>query len=475
MSTHAEQNWLKTMHKGLVAFQQKRIKTAYNYFKNATQVKPLRIEGWINLAESANQMQWHAQAIEYSKHALTINARLPQAYQIWGDALLESGRHQESVGYFQKALQLDVNAGSLYRMARSLILLTKNQEAETLLKKSIAIDPKLTAAHLLLTKTKLSLKKPEEALNILTKISSDSANPEELEEISSLKILASEYLRYQTGISEFLQKPNSNTLAATTSSSSPELQGIDLKALDRLKSYAQVLESSEHTLTPIIPLTSRWAEYEAFFMIPLVDSAADYVRLRDEVLNNTTDDHRYTETSNMISSIDHARSQTFSLDSALQAETGIRELHALATKNLTRFHPGQFKFFQNQTAASKSFVRPLPIQVVNTLQVFFAQIYPQVKTGLPRAILILMAIGDIHPFSDGNGRVALILLNRELEAAGLQPILLNRDLGILGQLGTAMNEFRTAPDKTPKTLIDTLRKGQKLAIEFCAEINLIEG
>jgi hypothetical protein len=39
--------------------------------------------------------------------------------------------------------------------------------------------------------------------------------------------------------------------------------------------------------------------------------------------------------------------------------------------------------------------------------------------GLPRAIYAMFLVAEVHPFADGNGRVARILMNSELSAAGL--------------------------------------------------------
>ena len=39
-----------------------------------------------------------------------------------------------------------------------------------------------------------------------------------------------------------------------------------------------------------------------------------------------------------------------------------------------------------------------------------------------RAALSYYVIADVHPFADGNGRLGRFLMNRELEAAGLSPV-----------------------------------------------------
>ena len=155
------------MQKGVSAFQERRLKTAFNYFTNATKINPERFEGWVNLAETTNQLKRHTEAIEFSRKALSINERLPQAYQILGDALLESGKALEALPYFKRALALDVNAGSLYRIARCLSHLGNHQEAEKRVTEAIAMDTNLAPAHSLLAAIRLMLYKPQDALAAL--------------------------------------------------------------------------------------------------------------------------------------------------------------------------------------------------------------------------------------------------------------------------------------------------------------------
>lgn len=84
-------------------------------------------------------------------------------------------------------------------------------------------------------------------------------------------------------------------------------------------------------------------------------------------------------------------------------------------------------------------------------------------------MLVLMAVCDIHPFADGNGRTALIWLNRELEWAGLMPVLFDTRLGVKGELGQAMVKVRANPeDFTP--LATVIQKGQVFARQFCEQL-----
>ncbi len=59
-----------------------------------------------------------------------------------------------------------------------------------------------------------------------------------------------------------------------------------------------------------------------------------------------------------------------------------------------------------------------PDLVRGTLREGFA-ILNTVPDGLPRAIFAMFLVAEVHPFADGNGRVALLLMNAELSAQSL--------------------------------------------------------
>ncbi len=82
--------------------------------------------------------------------------------------------------------------------------------------------------------------------------------------------------------------------------------------------------------------------------------------------------------------------------------------------------PGQFKHVENH-AGNTAFVQP--DLVPGTLR----EGYPLVRaleSPLARAIALMFLITDVHPFGDGNGRVARAFMNAELVSAGLCRILI---------------------------------------------------
>jgi hypothetical protein len=77
--------------------------------------------------------------------------------------------------------------------------------------------------------------------------------------------------------------------------------------------------------------------------------------------------------------------------------------------------PGRYKEVANR-AGMTSFVAPDLVR--GTLREGFS-LYATLPAGMPRAIYATFLVAEVHPFADGNGRVARALMNAELTAAGL--------------------------------------------------------
>lgn len=97
----------------------------------------------------------------------------------------------------------------------------------------------------------------------------------------------------------------------------------------------------------------------------------------------------------------------------------LKRRHATLMSARTDMHPGMFKQRPNQ-AGSTLFVEPE--LVVGTLIHGF-DLYRGLDTPFARAVYMMFLIAEVHPFTDGNGRVARIMMNAEL-VAGRQPRIL---------------------------------------------------
>ena len=92
----------------------------------------------------------------------------------------------------------------------------------------------------------------------------------------------------------------------------------------------------------------------------------------------------------------------------------LRRLNGRILEERPEVKPGEWKQKANR-AGGTSFVAP--DLVLGTLQEAWA-FYETLEPGFARAVFAMFAVTEVHPFADGNGRVARVLLNAELSAAG---------------------------------------------------------
>ena len=92
----------------------------------------------------------------------------------------------------------------------------------------------------------------------------------------------------------------------------------------------------------------------------------------------------------------------------------LRARHADQMHERPEVGPGEFKVQANR-AGNTEFVVP---QLVRGTLVQASQLLPSVPAGAARALLAMFIVSEIHPFTDGNGRLARLVMNAELSAVG---------------------------------------------------------
>lgn len=92
----------------------------------------------------------------------------------------------------------------------------------------------------------------------------------------------------------------------------------------------------------------------------------------------------------------------------------LRARHADQMQERPEVGPGEFKLLNNR-AGNTEFVAP---QRVRGTLVQASQLLPSVPAGTARALLAMFIVSEVHPFADGNGRLARLVMNAELSAVG---------------------------------------------------------
>ncbi len=106
--------------------------------------------------------------------------------------------------------------------------------------------------------------------------------------------------------------------------------------------------------------------------------------------------------------------------SSEEFEAILRRRHATIMEARPDKNPGVYKAKGNQ-AGSTVFVAP---ELVNgTLERGF-EFYRALEEPFQRAVFMMVIVSETHPFADGNGRTARIMMNAELVAAGQERIII---------------------------------------------------
>lgn len=118
--------------------------------------------------------------------------------------------------------------------------------------------------------------------------------------------------------------------------------------------------------------------------------------------------------------VNDASSRAQSPRSAGEFISSLQNTHTLLLDGRPEARPGRFKEKPNR-AGSTTFVAPELVR--GTLERGF-EFMRALPAGFPRAVFVTFLVSEVHPFDDGNGRVARIAINGELTAAGEQRVII---------------------------------------------------
>jgi hypothetical protein len=141
----------------------------------------------------------------------------------------------------------------------------------------------------------------------------------------------------------------------------------------------------------------------------LIDEAKAIVYDNQIIPNRVDDSHDVLGTFRIVSNIAEMQKTPASAGELFDL---LKSRHAIILASRQDKHPGQFKEKPNQ-AGNTLFV--LPELVKGTLAEGF-NVAVSLTEPLSRAIFIMFVVAEVHPFDDGNGRIARIMMNAELQA-----------------------------------------------------------
>lgn len=141
-----------------------------------------------------------------------------------------------------------------------------------------------------------------------------------------------------------------------------------------------------------------------------IEEAAD-IALHGEIpANRPADAHDITGAYEIVSDPVEMRRTPSSYEELVEL---LRERHGTLMAWRPESHPGEFKELPNRAGAT-AFVAPAMVE--GTLREGFERAAP-LTDPFARAVFMMFLTSEVHPFDDGNGRIARIMMNAELAIA----------------------------------------------------------
>lgn len=195
----------------------------------------------------------------------------------------------------------------------------------------------------------------------------------------------------------------------------------DANRLALFENLAQQLRSITLTQPPAVAKTEQartnFAFLESYFSNFIEGTEFEIGEAKGFVLEGKPITERPKDSHDILGVFRQALNQGWAnqtLSSGLPVLTQLKERHADQMKERPEVGPGEFKATRNR-AGNTEFVAP---RLVRGTLTEGSQLLPTVPPGIARALFAMFLVSEVHPFSDGNGRLARLVMNAELSVVG---------------------------------------------------------
>jgi len=466
-----QEQWLARMKEGRSKFTRGDLPAAIEAFSGAAQLLPARPESWINLGTVLLNSGRLKDCVRIMNRALNLGHQNDAVLMVLGDALRLLGRWTAAVQCYEGAVSHQRSPMALNKLACAIRSMGKYEDAEKMLEEALEKNNSFNLARLNLATLSMAKGDYDTAESRLAALSTAELAPAERAEADCARAALQELRRLRPAIESMAAEADLQPLRTLLAGLPEPVSEVDEAVLKPLHNYVE--SAARLPVKAVLQLTAlpdEWPLIEALFMIPVIDRAADFNKLREAIESPADQDSDLSESLKMIPAITAARTCRNRMNDPVEAEVQLRHWHSLACTGLDGFMPGHFKYTQNWAPGRNPTLRRVrPSSASATFQQYIQRIYSQLPPGLPRALVSMLAVKDLHCFGDGNGRMGLIWLNRELEWANLMPALFSRELSMKGALGEATQEVRTNGGNL-EPLLEVLVKAQHHAVQFCREL-----
>lgn len=254
----------------------------------------------------------------------------------------------------------------------------------------------------------------------------------------------------------------SRTISPTSKPLTARLAGApyDPPRIELLRTLTDALHNAAPQVRPHGPATTAAAFFEAYFSNFIegteftLDEARDIIDTMTPPATRPQDGHDLLGTFKIVD--DHDEMSTIP-DNATDFVELMKQRHSVVMKGRPDMNPGVFKRIGNQ-AGDTLFVTPELVD--GTLEEGFNG-FAELDSPWQRAVYAMFLVAEIHPFDDGNGRVARITMNTYLTSGSESRIIIPtvlradyltalRQLSRAGRPGVLLDVLRFAHDYTSR-------------------------
>jgi Fic family protein len=259
--------------------------------------------------------------------------------------------------------------------------------------------------------------KGEQGLNVLR---------DKAKEISKSLELEKEFKKLNQLISDLLATGKSNNLTSPVAVARSLGEPFDPTRINLLESLYEELAGKvfqEHKASISFNNYKTAAFFEGYFSNYIegteftVEEAKEIIRTETPLPARDEDSHDILGTYRIVSDRKEMAVRPATADEFLDL---MRGRHAVLLQSRTSKKPGEFKD-RNNRAGNTEFV---DWTLVNgTLKRGFDW-YTLLKDPFAKAVYMMFLVSEVHPFLDGNGRIARVMMNAELSSKGLSKIII---------------------------------------------------
>jgi Fic/DOC family len=194
----------------------------------------------------------------------------------------------------------------------------------------------------------------------------------------------------------------------------------DEHRLSMFRGLAELLGDTAPEPRPALGSPQRWTWepfFEAYFSNFIEGTEFGVEEAREIAIDGVIPSERPADAHDVVATyriVSDPVSRAVAPASADELLDELRDLHRILLAARPEKRPGEFKERRNY-AAGYAFVEP--DLVVGTLRRGF-DVFSSVTDPMQRAVALMLLITECHPFDDGNGRLARVISNGVLTAAG---------------------------------------------------------